>query len=213
MAAWRFDGLGWYARGMTSPISDVRALPQRVLDLYLYPLGAWGVGLAALYLADRAHLALLLLHALALWQTGLTVWWGRDLLRRYRTDQLTRAEADAGVRSVGHILAASALTPAIVFLATDPLSPHGLGASLGGAVVAGMAWVAVAVLVRLSNRWAHAVALGMACTALPLNATGAVTIATLAGWWSDLVEHAPLPGSNDSERPQRPPRDRPKQRP
>lgn len=178
---------------MTRAVSDVRALPQRVLDLYLYPLGAWGVALVLLYLGDQSELALLLLYVLALWQIGLTAWWGRDLLRRFRAHEITRAEAVAGVRSVGHILAGSALTPAIVFTATDPLSMHGLGSSVGNVVVAAAAFFAVNVLSKLSHRWAYTAALTLAGLALPLNATGAVTAATLAGWWVGIVEHTPIP--------------------
>lgn len=181
--------------------SDIRAIPQRVLDLYLYPIAGWGIALAVLHVWGHTRFALPLLYALACWQAILTAWWRRDLLRRLERGALTPAEVDAGIRSVGHMLVLSALTPALVFLAADPLSPEALGTSIGNAIVAAVAWGAITVGARVGSTTTYAIALVVACAALPVNATGAVTAATLAGWWSEVIERAPLPELDPGRRP------------
>ena len=115
--------------------TDHRALPDRTLNLYLYPIGAWAFGFGSLYFAGFGAWAIPLCYPLALWQTGLSAWWGRTLLARLDVGELTTAEAHAGVRSVAQILAWGALSPAIVFLTQDPLAPEAWSTTVGAVVV------------------------------------------------------------------------------
>ncbi len=173
--------------------TDHEALPVQTLNMYLYPVGAWGIGLLALYASGYAAYAIPLCFGVALWQGALTAWWGRATSRRFNSGELNRAEANAGVRSVGQILAATALTPAIVFLTNDPLDPTAWSTTVGVVVVAGLAYLGVTALVKLQNRWIYTAALALAALALPINATGAVTVASMVGLFDYAVEHAPTP--------------------
>ncbi|MEZ4240654.1 MAG: hypothetical protein R3F59_31785 [Myxococcota bacterium] len=170
---------------------DHRAVPNTVLNLYLYPVGAWAIALAVLYFTGRGPLAIPLCYPLALWQIGLSAWWGRSLLARLDAGDLTTAEAHAGVRSVGQILAWSALCPAMVFMTNDPLAPSAWSAALGAVAVSGLVYLGVMGLTQLASRWTHAAAIAMGCLALPLNATGAVTIATMLGLFDKVLSAAP----------------------
>ncbi len=190
-----------------STASDYRALPDRTLNLYLYPLGIWGIATVALWFSQYGQWAIPLCYPLALWQIVLSAAWGTNLLRRLDRGELTNAEAHSGIRSVANLLGGSALLPAIVFLANDPMSPEGWSTAVGAAVVAGLAVGAVSVLTRMSSRWTHAVALALACLALPVNATGAVTVATMLGLYDVVVEVAPVP---EELKPPTPDRDEPR---
>jgi hypothetical protein len=172
--------------------TDHRALPDVVLNLYLYPVGAWVILFGCLFFANYAAYAIPLLYPLALWQIGLSIWWGSSLLRRLDSGDLTTAEAHAGVRSVGQLLAWSALSPAIVFLTNDPLAPAAWSTTLGAVLVSIGAYVGVIVLTRMASRWTHGVAIAIACFALPLNATGAVTMASMLGLFDVVVEASPV---------------------
>jgi hypothetical protein len=172
---------------------DHRAVPNLVLNLYLYPVGAWAIVLALLYFTGRGPLAIPLCYPLALWQIALSVWWGRTLLARLDSGELTTAEAHAGVRSVGQILAWSALCPAMVFMTNDPLAPSAWSAALGAVGVSGLAYLGVMMLTRPASRWTHGVAIAIGCLALPLNATGAVTIASMLGLFDRVLSSTPTP--------------------
>jgi hypothetical protein len=174
-------------------ISDHRALPDRTLNLYLYPVGLWAAVLLVLFVTGYIAYAIPLCYVVALWQIGLSAIWGRGLLSRLKSGELTNAEAHAGVRSVGNILAASSLAPAIVFLANDPLAPAAWSTTIGTAIVAALATGAIALLTRIGSRWTHGAAIAIACLAMPLNATGAVTVAAMVGLYDVVVDTAPLP--------------------
>lgn len=161
--------------------TDVRALPDATLNLYLYPVGAWVILFALLYFAGYAHFALPLCYPLAIWQALLSASWARSLIRRVDNGELTPEEAHEGVRSVGQLLAWSGLAPAIALLTEDPLSMEAWSAMLGAVAVSGLAWLGVVAVTRLPARWAHLAAVMLACLVLPLNATGAVTAATFIG--------------------------------
>lgn len=172
--------------------TDHRALPDLVLNMYLYPVGAWVILFACLFFANQAAWAIPLLYPLALWQIGLSIYWGRTLLRRLDTGDLSTAEAHAGVRSVGQLLAWSALSPAIVFLTDDPLAPAAWSTTLGAVLVSIGVYAAVLLLTRLASRWTHGAAIAIACFALPLNATGAVTVASMLGLFDVVVDASPV---------------------
>ncbi|MEZ4319579.1 MAG: hypothetical protein R3F61_18835 [Myxococcota bacterium] len=161
--------------------TDIRSLPDTTLNLYLYGIGAWGVALVVLFVLGRIEMSLPLTYLVALWQIGLTVWWGAGMLRRYTAGELTRAEADEGVRSVARLLAASSLLPAIVFLARDPLEPSSWTATLSILAVSLAAYFGSSLAVNISNRLTHGLVLTAAALALPINATGAVSFAAAYG--------------------------------
>lgn len=167
--------------------SDHRSLPDTTLNLYLYPLAAWGVGLAALWFSGYGAFAVPLIYLVGLWQTGLTIVWGTRMLRRYEAGEFTRPEADAGVLSVARILAGSSMLPAIVFFAEDPLEPSTWGVSISIILVAALVYVASPWVVKLSNRWTHTLVLAVAAFSLPLNTTGAVSLAAAIGWFDRFL--------------------------
>jgi hypothetical protein len=164
--------------------SDVRSVPDRVLKAYLWPLGGWGVGLLFLFAFGKTLWAITLCYPLAVWFGLLTLWWGVRTQSRLRAGELTRPEVGAGVRSIARILAGAALTPAIVFLALDPLSPGAWGTCASVGIVAGLAWLGANALPRVSHRLSYTAALFLAWLALPLNATGSLSIA----FWTGLFE-------------------------
>lgn len=194
---------------MDAPVSDARALPDRTLNLYLYPVVGWGLATAALFLTGWFQWSLPLAYPLALWHIGLSAFWGMRLLRGLDRGDVTNAEAHEGVRSVSNILAGSSLLPAIVFLANDPLSPQSWSLTLGAFVVAGLVIGVRTFLTRFASRWTHGAAIAVACFALPVNVTGSVTVATMLGLYDTMVEVAPVP---DQLKPPRPPETRRKAR-
>lgn len=201
-------------------VSDHRALPDATLNLYLYPIGAWGAAAVVLFFTGYAAFSLPLLYPLSLWQIGLSAVWGGRMLRRLQTGELTNGEAHAGVRSVGQILAASSCLPAIVFLTDDPLAPAAWGTTVGALVLAGLVYGGLLALTRIGSRVTHGAAIALACFALPVNATGAVTVATMIGLFDKVVDAAPVPDALKPDLPdlepaprkdrrgERPPRDR-----
>jgi len=174
-------------------VSDIHTVSDRMLNALLYPLAGWGLSVAGLFMMGQVQWALQLLYPLAMWQTGLTAWWGTGLLRRLRADEVTNPQANAGVPSVGRILAASALCPVVVFFCRDPFDTANWSLSFGVLLVAAVAWVAVNGLVRVPGKWSHGAALLVACAALPVSATGSVTVASLSGWYHTVVDAAPIP--------------------
>jgi len=182
--------------------SDRRSLPTPVLNLYLYALMVWGIALLSLFLTGYIAYGIPACYLLWVWQAGVTLYWGRFLIGEVNEGRLGRDEVDAGARSVGKILTSSALLPAILFLGQDPLDPRVISTCIGACLVSAIAWGFVSALGRFSNRYAHIAALTLACLALPINTSGAVTVATFVGVWDAVVEVAPTPErSNERKRP------------
>jgi hypothetical protein len=175
------------------PVSDARALPDRTLNLYLYPVVAWGLTTAGLFVTGYFQWSLPLAYPLALWHLGLSVMWGMRLLRGLDRGELTNPEAHEGVRSVSNILAGSSLLPAIVFLANAPLEPQSWSLTAGAFVVAGAVVGVRVFLTRFASRWTHGAAIAVACFALPVNVTGSVTVASMLGLYDTMIEVAPVP--------------------
>jgi hypothetical protein len=190
-------------------VSDERALPDRTLNLYLYPIVAWGLASVGLFVTGWFQWTLPLAYPLALWHLGLSAVWGVRLLRMLDRNEVTNAEAHEGVRSVGNILAATALLPAIVFLANDPLSTDAWSVTLGAFCVAVAAIAVRAGLTRIASRWSHGAAIAVACFALPVNITGTVTVATMLGLYDTVVDATPVP---EEFKPPRPPKGKGKHR-
>jgi hypothetical protein len=173
--------------------TDHRALPDHILDLYLYPFAMWGLVLVLLFIWELTEWALQLLVPLALWQALLTAWWGIRTLRRFDTEDLSHPEAQAGARSVGRILAASSMAPILVFFGRDPFALASWSTTLGVLVIAAIAWFGTQLLVHLQRRWAYVAAMVLGCLALPASTTGAVTVGAMMGWYQVVVDHTPMP--------------------
>ena len=171
-----------------SAATDVRSIPDWLLNAFLTPIALWGIVYAALYFAARDAYAIPLLYPLALWQIGLTIWWGLSTVRWVRAGELTMPEVNAGARSIGGIAAGVAMLPAVVFLVNDPLALEAQGTALGVFVVSGLARGAVQLGARLANPFAHVAILTFALLALPINATGAVTVASVVGLFDRVAE-------------------------
>jgi len=171
--------------------SDVRSVPDRVLKAYLWPLGGWGVGLLFLFAFGKTLWAITLCYPLAVWFGLLTLWWGARTGARHHSGDLTRAEVDAGVRSIARLLAGAALTPAIVFMALDPLPPSTWGTVASVGIVSGLAWLGANALPRLSHRLSYTLALLVAWIALPINATGSLSLAFWLGLFEQVRSVAP----------------------
>lgn len=163
-----------------------RTMSQADQNLYLYPLGAWGVGLLALYFTGRAALALTLCFPLALWTGGVTLYWGVRTARQLARGEIRRPDVRAGAVSIGHLLSVSAMLPALVFLATDPLEPSAWMTAGGVMIVSLMAYGATSLMARWSNRYTYSALLTLAWLALPANATGSMSVATWLGWFDAL---------------------------
>lgn len=174
-------------------VSDERALSDRMLNLFLYPIVGWGLAAVALFLTGEFQWSLPLAFPLAFWHIGLSFVWGMRLVRGLDRQELTNAEAHEGVRSVGNILAGASLLPAIVFLANDPLSPQSWSVTIGTFLVTAGVVGLRALLTRIASRWSHAVAIAVACLALPLNITGSVTVASMLGLYDTVVDATPVP--------------------
>jgi hypothetical protein len=173
--------------------SDHRALPDHILDMYLYPFATWGLVLVLLFIWEVTPWAMALLMPLALWQALLTAWWGVATLRRFDKGDLTHAEAQAGARSVGRILASTSLAPVLVFFGRDPFALASWSTSAGVLFIAAIAWFGVQGLVALQRRWAYIAAMAFGCMALPISTTGSVTVAAMLGWYQVVVDHTPVP--------------------
>ena len=138
-------------------VSDLHTVSDRMLNSLLYPLAGWGISVAGLFMMGEVQWALQLLYPLAMWQTALTAKWGTNLLKRLREGEVDNPQANAGVTSVGRILAASALSPVLVFFCRDPFEPSNWSTSFGVVVVAAAAWVMEAPAVRAATPIAQAI--------------------------------------------------------
>ena len=169
---------------------DLRSLPDRILNLLLYAVAGWGVALLVCFLWHQTALAIPLTYVVFLWQAVVTAWWGVGMLRRYDRGEITLGEANAGVESVSHILLASSLLPAIVFVAEnpvpDPFPGPGLSAAASIAVLSGLAFGITTASLKLSNRWSHIGILALSSATLPINATGAFSVAAAYGLFDSL---------------------------
>lgn len=172
-------------------VDDLRSLPDTTLNLYLYAVALWGVALLVVFLLHQTALAIPLSYLVFLWQAGLTVWWAFSMMRRYDAGEISREEADAGVLSVSRILIASSLLPAIVFVAEnpipDPFPGPGLSAAFSIAVFALLIWGITIALGKLSTRITHTIILMLSSSALPINATGAFSVAAAYGLFDSLI--------------------------
>ncbi|MFT4623882.1 MAG: hypothetical protein ACI8PZ_002538 [Myxococcota bacterium] len=173
--------------------SDLHVVSELLLKLMLYPIVGWSALLLVLYVVGHVGWGLVLCFPLSLWLGACTVWWAVITRRRWTEQDVAKADVVAGVRALGHILAGASSTPALVFLANDPFSSSAWSTTVGVGIVSGVAYVAVSLLVRIARRPALIGALALAWTSLPINAMGAVTVATMLGWYDTVAERTPIP--------------------
>ena len=174
-------------------IDDLRSVPDRVLQLYLWSVGAWAICLLAFFVTDRIGVALTLCLPLSVWLGILTVWWWTKTRLRLRKNDLNILEVNAGVQTVGRILSASGMIPGIIFLANDPLIPAAWGTFLGISATSAVAWYLVNLTARLKSATLDTIVLICAGAVLPLNATGAVSLGAFLGWFEQVGEFTGVP--------------------
>ena len=175
------------AKSFDNSVSDVRAVTDGMLNLYLYPIGAWGVGLLVLFATGHSALALSLCFPLSIYLGILTLIWAGGVLRRLSRGELKVVEANAGIHSIGGIMAVTAAGPAIVFLAEDPLAETTWYTAGSIALVTAVAWLSVKALVRIPGRTTKVMALLIAWVALPVNATGTTFVGFVWGWFDGIL--------------------------
>ena len=173
--------------------SDSIVVSDRLVGLMLYPILGWSALLLVFYVFGQIGWGLIACFPLALWLGGLTTWWGVRARARWRAGELKRHDVAAGIRTVGHILAGASSTPALVFLSNDPFAASAWSTSAGVGVVSALAYGCVSAVARWPRRGAMALALAAAWFALPLNATGAVTVASMLGWYDTVAERTLIP--------------------
>lgn len=150
-------------------------------NLLLLPIAGWALGLVALYFTDQTALALFLCYPVALWNVAVTVSWGIRALGRWKRGEVSTQRTDDAVQDVINILTVSAATPAIVFIAEDPLARSAWSTCVGVLVVCIVLKYSGRLLLRTPTSVARIVALAIATAGLPLNASGAVTVGMLTG--------------------------------
>lgn len=173
--------------------SDLRSVSDRMLKLYLYSLGAWAICLLAVFTMDRIGLALSFCFPLSIWLGALTVFWWLTTRRKQKANQLELLEVKAGVRTVGRILAGGAVIPGIIFLANDPFIPAAWGTFLGIAATSGVAWQLVHLSLRLEGLRLDPIILLCSWAVLPINATGAVSLGAVLGWYEQVSHITGMP--------------------
>ena len=180
--------------------SVTRVVPPRVDALFTYPVGAWAVGLLFMFAAEWAELktpagvpvgaemAIALCYPLALWELSVAGWWSARMWRSVNEGDVTPHEVAAGVRWIGHFQALLAASPAIVFLAAEPLEPASWATCASVGITSAIAYGAVSALTRLPTRTLNFGVLFLSVFALPINATGAVSLGMYMGLFDPVME-------------------------
>jgi hypothetical protein len=170
------------------PANDLRSISDVILKIYLYSIGAWGIGLAILYAFGELGMALTLCFFLSLWLGLLTAWWWFGTSKKQRDGELKRSEVGAGVTSIGRILAFGGMIPGIIFLANDPFAGASWGALAGVTAVTAAGWGVANLGPKLKAPFVHVTVLALTWSVLPLNATGTVTAAWLLGLFNTVAD-------------------------
>ena len=172
---------------------DLRSLPTRTMNLYLYPMAGWALLLFGLFVLDQTPWALFLCFPLAVWNAGLSITWGRFVTKQYNEGLISQVETRAGVQSVGGMLSAASMMPGIVFLIDDPLAMSSWSTFFGIMIVAAIARFGVDMMVKVPHRFASYFSLTVACLALPINTTGAASVAATVGLFDRAIEDVGAP--------------------
>ncbi|MCO4747006.1 MAG: hypothetical protein KC912_19570 [Proteobacteria bacterium] len=169
-------------------MSALRSLPDAVHRAYLMPISAFAIALMVLWAVSLTPVALTLLYALFLYNAALTVWWSQGLFRRQDAEELRASEVTSGVLSVVRLLGWSSVLPGVLFAATDPLSTEVWKTSGSIAIVTTLALVLAPWLAKRGHRVTYVASLLIALVALPLNTSGALSMAFWLGWVETLTQ-------------------------
>jgi len=167
--------------------NDLRSVPDRILKLYLYSLGAWAMALLGFFFVGNIGVALSLCFPLSLYLGVVTLWWWTRTQIRFKKKDLIVGEVTAGVQTVGRILAGGSMLPGIIFLSNDPLEPANWGTFAGIAALAAIAWFLVHLASRFNSITINIIVLVCSWIALPINATGAVSVQLYLAWLENLT--------------------------
>ena len=173
--------------------TDINVLSTRMLSLLLYPIVGWAGLVLVFYMFGHIGWGIVACFPLALWLGGLGTWWAVTTRARLGDGEVTESEVSAGVRTIGHIFAGASSTPAMVFLANDPFASTAWSTAVGVGVVSMAAYLLTTLATRQLRGHTLALALALSWLALPVNATGAVTVASMLGWYDTVAERTPIP--------------------
>ncbi len=160
------------------------AVDEYVSRLFVWPVAAWGVGLLFLWATGNMEYGISLCYPLAMWWIGVSIWFSRKNKDAIEAGTLRREDADEGVEWIGHTLVFTAGAPAIIFLADNPLHRAAYMTTAGVVITCAICYFAVSFLSKRSMTGAHTTALVIASLAMPINATGALSL----GWYLGVFD-------------------------
>lgn len=162
-------------------MTAIRSLPDRTHRAYLLPISAFAIALMGLWAAGMTPIALSLLYLLSAYHLGLSVWWARGMFARHRAGELRDDEVTAGLLEVVRMVGWTSVLPAILFAATDPLSAD-VWKATGSIAILSTLTLTVAPWLAKRSRPMGLAGLAMSHAALPLNTSGALSMAFWLGW-------------------------------
>jgi hypothetical protein len=162
-------------------MTAIRSLPDRTHRAYLLPISAFAIALMGLWAAGLTPVALTLLYLLATYHGVLSVSWSRDMFARHRAGELRDEEVTAGLRAGIRRVGWTSLLPAILFAATDPLSQE-VWKTTGSIAILTTLALMVGPWLAKRGRTPGVAGLLLAHLALPLNTSGALSMAFWLGW-------------------------------
>lgn len=168
-------------------MSALRSLPDPVHRAYLLPISGFALAMMVLWAASLTPVALFLLYLLSAYNVGLTLWWSRGMYRRRREGELAEGEVQSGLLAVIRLLGWSSALPVVLFAATDPLSTEVWKTAVSIGILTTLALTLGPWLARRGTRPAGTAGLALALAALPLNTSGALSMAFWLGWVEALT--------------------------
>lgn len=168
-------------------MSALRSVPDRVHRAYLLPISGFALAMMVLWAVSMTPIALSLLYLLSVYNVALTGWWSRNMYERHGSGELRDEEVVSGVLVVVRLLGWSSALPVVLFAATDPLSPEVWKTAGSIGILTTLALTIGPWLAKKGNRPAGTAALGLAVAALPLNTSGALSMAFWLGWVETLT--------------------------
>jgi hypothetical protein len=153
----------------------------------LRPISGFAIALMGLWALSLTPVALTLLYLLALYNIGLTMWWASGMYARLDAGDLNQTEVTSGLLSVVRILGWSSTLPGVLFAATDPLSTEVWTTSASIAIVTTGTLTIGPWLANRGTRPTGLASLALALAALPLNISGALSMAFWLGWVDALT--------------------------
>ncbi|TNE84099.1 MAG: hypothetical protein EP330_30755 [Deltaproteobacteria bacterium] len=168
-------------------MTSIRSLPDRTHRAYLMPISGFALAMMVLWAVSLTPVALSLLYLLSVYNIGLTLWWSRDMYRRRREGEIEEDEVTAGLIAVIRLLGWSSVLPVVLFAATDPLSTEVWKTAASIGILTTIALTAGPWLARRGHRATSTAGLVVALAALPLNTSGALSMAFWLGWVEALT--------------------------